>query len=89
MADTEEAMAQETANLHLDEVTGERVSKSELKKRQKQRQAEDKKREKAAAAPLKTEKKAMSGEIAENDLTPNVSILAWREYHTDSSAAIS
>lgn len=32
------AAAENTPNLHLDEVTGERVSKSELKKRQKQRE---------------------------------------------------
>ena len=43
MADTnppaQPAAAPETApNLHLDEVTGEKVSKSELKKRQKQRE---------------------------------------------------
>jgi lysyl-tRNA synthetase, class II len=61
-----------TANLHLDEVTGERVSKSELKKRQKQRQQEEKKREKAAAAPPKAEKKT-SAEQDEANLTPNVS----------------
>lgn len=60
------------ANLHLDEVTGEKVSKSELKKRQKQRQTEEKKREKAAAAPPKAEKK-VSAEEAESELTPNVS----------------
>lgn len=32
-----------TPNLHKDEVTGEMVSKSELKKRQKKREAEAKK----------------------------------------------
>jgi lysyl-tRNA synthetase, class II len=73
MADADKSLAEGAANLHLDEVTGERVSKSELKKRQKQRQAEEKKKEKAAAAgPLKTEKKAILGEMAESDLTPNV-----------------
>lgn len=61
------------ANLHLDEVTGEKVSKSELKKRQKLRQLEEKKKEKAAAAPAKTEKK-VSAEEAESELTPNVSL---------------
>jgi lysyl-tRNA synthetase class 2 len=73
MADATESITQDTANLHLDEVTGERVSKSELKKRQKQRQTEEKKREKAAAAPPKTEKKATKRE-AEEELTPNVRI---------------
>jgi lysyl-tRNA synthetase class 2 len=74
MADAEaSSLAQDTANLHLDEVTGERVSKSELKKRQKQRQVEAKKKEKAAAAPPKPEKKAASAELDESNLNPNVS----------------
>jgi lysyl-tRNA synthetase, class II len=74
MADsaTNGSLEQATANLHLDEVTGEKVSKSELKKRQKQRQQEEKKREKAAAAPPKAEKKT-SAEVDESNLTPNVS----------------
>ena len=55
-------------NLHLDEVTGERVSKSELKKRQKQRESEARKKEKAASAPMPVRQKATS----EEDLTPNV-----------------
>ena len=59
------------ANLHLDEVTGEMVSKSELKKRIKQRQAEEKKKERAATAPPKAEKKK-SVEEEEDNLTPNV-----------------
>ncbi len=58
----------EVANLHLDEVTGERVSKSELKKRQKQRQKEAEKAAKAAAAPPKTGKPKVPGE---EDLNPN------------------
>lgn len=41
------------ANMHLDSVTGEMVSKSELKKRQKNRERDAKKAEKAAAAPPK------------------------------------
>ncbi|KAI4097756.1 MAG: hypothetical protein LQ344_000028 [Seirophora lacunosa] len=61
------------ANLHLDEVTGEKVSKSELKKRQKQRQTEEKKREKAAAAPPKpkAQKAEKTEEEEESQLTPN------------------
>lgn len=59
------------ANLHLDGVTGEKVSKSELKKRQKQRAQKEKKKEKAAVAPAKTEKK-VSAEEEESNLTPNV-----------------
>ncbi len=58
-------------NLHLDEITGEKVSKTELKKRQKQREIEKKKKEKAAAAPPKAEKK-VSAEEDESNLTPNV-----------------
>lgn len=73
MADAPSSLAQDTANLHLDEVTGERVSKSELKKRLKQRQNEEKKKEKAAAAPPKAEKKAVSAELDESNLTSNVS----------------
>lgn len=60
------------ANLVLDEVTGEKVSKSELKRRQKARDKEAKKKEKVAAAPAKAEKK-VSAEEEEANLTPNVS----------------
>lgn len=63
------------ANLVLDEVTGEKVSKSELKRRQKQREKEAKKKEKEAAAPPKPEKK-VSAEEEESNLTPNVSFLS-------------
>lgn len=61
------------ANLLLDEVTGEKVSKSELKRRQKVREKEAKKKEKEAAAPPKAEKKKVSAEEEEANLTPNVS----------------
>ena len=74
MADAVKELAEAQANLHLDEVTGEKVSKSELKKRIKQREAEKKKAEKAAAAPPKPEKKK-SEEEEESNLTPNVSFL--------------
>ena len=62
-------MAEPAANLLLDEVTGERVSKTELKKRQKQREKEAKKTESRATkqappAPKKGER--------EDDLTANV-----------------
>lgn len=67
-----DATAGNLANLHLDEVTGERVSKSELKKRQKNRAKEAEKEKRAAAAPPKVEKKA-SAEEEESNLTPNVS----------------
>ena len=46
-------------------------SKSELKKRNKQRELEEKKKQRAAAAPAKAEKH-VSAEEAENNLTPNV-----------------
>ncbi|KAI2982186.1 hypothetical protein CBS147344_8890 [Aspergillus niger] len=58
------------ASLLLDEVTGEKVSKSELKRRQKNREKEAKKKEKEAAAPPKAEKKT-SAEDEEANLTPN------------------
>ena len=62
------------ANLLLDEATGEKVSKSELKRRQKQREKEAKKKEKEAAAPPKPEKK-VSAEEDEANLSPNVSMI--------------
>lgn len=67
-----DSLPQDTANLHLDEVTGEKVSKSELKKRQKQREQERKKAEKAAAAPPKPAAKKAANDDDESDLTPNV-----------------
>jgi lysyl-tRNA synthetase, class II len=74
MADVNGSLAQEAANLHLDKVTGEKVSKSELKKRQKLREQEKKKAAKSAAAPPKQEskKKAGSDEMDESNLNPNV-----------------
>ncbi|GAM88410.1 hypothetical protein ANO11243_064430 [Dothideomycetidae sp. 11243] len=58
---------------YLDEVTGERVSKTELKKRQKQREKDAKKAEKAAAAPAAPAKKkpTASAEEEEAHLNPN------------------
>lgn len=57
------------ANLHLDDVTGEMVSKSELKKRIKQRQVEAKKAaKKAAGTPQPESKKKKSDLMA--DLSP-------------------
>ncbi|KAL1649522.1 lysyl-tRNA synthetase [Diplodia intermedia] len=55
-------------NLLLDEVTGERISKTELKRRQKQREKDAKKAEKAAAAPPKAKKEKQENE---EELTPN------------------
>ncbi|KAI9718727.1 MAG: Protein kinase [Candelaria pacifica] len=72
MADPSSSAApvDQVQNLQLDDVTGERVSKSEWKKRQKQRETEQKKAAKAANAPPKSEKKA-SAEEEESNLTPN------------------
>ena len=73
MADSATNEVSETvANLHLDEVTGERISKTELKKRQKLRAQEERKQQRAAATPAKTEKKRPA-EDDESNLTPNVS----------------
>jgi lysyl-tRNA synthetase, class II len=66
-----EQVAEQVANLHLDEVTGERVSKSELKKREKARQRDAKKAEKAAAAPPKPVTAKKNAEEDEKELTPN------------------
>jgi lysyl-tRNA synthetase class 2 len=69
MADS--APTESLANLQLDEVTGEKVSKSELKKRIKLRQKEAEKASRAAAAPPKPVKKT-NAEAEEKDLNPNV-----------------
>ncbi|KAJ3494360.1 hypothetical protein NLG97_g4136 [Lecanicillium saksenae] len=69
-----DAAAGSVAKLHLDEVTGNMVSKTELKKLQKAREREAAKKEKAAksGAPAPAGKKTgASSEAAEKDLTPN------------------
>ena len=67
-----DAAAAAVAKLHLDEVTGEMISKTELKKRQKLREKEAAKKEKAAKAPPPAAgASAKSAEAAERDLTPN------------------
>jgi lysyl-tRNA synthetase, class II len=77
MADsTAQEVSDSVANLHLDDITGERVSKTELKKRQKLRAQEEKKQQRAAAAPPKAEKKRPAEEEEEATLTPNVSNLS-------------
>lgn len=53
-----------TGKMHLDDVTGEFISKTELKKRQKQRER-DAKKPKGEAAKATTEK------VKESELTPN------------------
>lgn len=69
------------ANLQLDSVTGEMVSKSELKKRLKLREKEAKKKEKEVAAPPKAQKK-VSAEEEEANLTPNVSDQIQKHWRT-------
>ena len=71
------APTESMAKLLLDEPTGEMVSKSELKKRQKSRQKEEEKAKKAAAAPPKpvTAKKS-NAEADEKELNPNVFIFS-------------
>lgn len=76
MADSGTAVAapepptEEVQNLQLDEVTGERVSKSELKRRQKQRQKEADRATKAANAPPKVAS-SKPKVVGEDDLNPN------------------
>lgn len=68
-----EAAAAAVAKLHLDDATGEMISKTELKKRQKQREKEAAKKEKDAAKPAGAAGGASkkNAEAAEKDLTPN------------------
>ncbi|ODA77777.1 hypothetical protein RJ55_06379 [Drechmeria coniospora] len=74
MADTStsagDAAAAAVAKLHLDEVTGEMISKTELKKRQKAREKEAAKKEKQSAKPQPAAS-AKNAEAAEKELTPN------------------
>lgn len=60
--------AENTDNLHTDPVTGEKISKTELKRRQKQREKDEKKKEKEASLPArpKQEKKADAEELNPN-----------------------
>ncbi|KAI1787446.1 lysyl-tRNA synthetase [Ganoderma leucocontextum] len=63
-------MATDQAGTHKDPVTGELISKQELKRRQKAREAEARKAEKAAQAPPKPATAKSSAE-AEEELNPN------------------
>jgi lysyl-tRNA synthetase class 2 len=65
------AAAESAENLHTDPVTGEKISKSELKRRQKQRERDEKKKEKEAALPARPKKEGKKEEAAE-ELNPNV-----------------
>lgn len=72
-----DAAAAAVAKLHLDEVTGEMISKTELKKRQKSREKEAAKKEKDAAKQQKSgdaekpQASSKNAEAAEKELTPN------------------
>ncbi|KAL4073763.1 hypothetical protein J3A83DRAFT_4231178 [Scleroderma citrinum] len=61
-------MSADAANIHRDPITGEMISKSELKRREKHREKEARKAEKAATAPQAPSKPAGSNE---DDLNPN------------------
>lgn len=71
------AAAESSENLHTDPVTGEKISKSELKRRQKQREKEEKKKEKEAALPARPKKEGGKKEDVE-ELNPNVCVLILR-----------
>jgi len=64
--------ADQAQKLYDDPVTGEKVSKTELKRRQKQREKAQAKEAKAQTKPQVAEKKAAAGENAEEELNPNV-----------------
>ncbi|KAK7035374.1 lysyl-tRNA synthetase [Paramarasmius palmivorus] len=68
MSSAENPNAGTTANLHKDPVTGEMISKTELKRREKQRAKEA---SKAAKAPATQEKKEKEAKINEEELNPN------------------
>ncbi|KAF9282660.1 lysyl-tRNA synthetase [Mortierella alpina] len=77
MADTVAAVPVEDVKLVKDEVTGEMISKTELKRRIKSREKEAKKAEKAASAPAPAvsdkaaAKKTVSAAEEEENLNPN------------------
>ncbi|KAH3674173.1 hypothetical protein WICMUC_003414 [Wickerhamomyces mucosus] len=71
-----EQVTEAVSKLHLDEVTGEQVSKSELKKRQKQRQKDAEKAEKQKKLQEQKAKDQADGKVPKKkdtlqDLTPN------------------
>lgn len=72
MADATQNVTDKVKDLHLDDVTGERVSKTELKKRQKAREKDAKKAEREATKqpPPQPKKRAQEDE---GELNANVS----------------
>ncbi|KXN85839.1 Lysine--tRNA ligase, cytoplasmic [Leucoagaricus sp. SymC.cos] len=63
--------AEQPAGTHKDPVTGEMISKQELKRRQAQRVKEARKAEKAAAAPQNDVRPRAEAQPSEDDLNPN------------------
>jgi lysyl-tRNA synthetase class 2 len=59
-------------DLHTDPVTGEKISKSELKRRQKQREKDEKNKETEAALPARPKKEGKKDDVEE--LNPNVRV---------------
>ncbi|KAJ8693379.1 lysyl-tRNA synthetase [Pleurotus ostreatus] len=66
-----QAMSTEATGTHKDPVTGEMISKQELKRREKQRAKEASKASKAAAQPPQAKPKASSAAEEEAKLNPN------------------
>lgn len=86
-----DAVAAAAGKLHLDEVTGEMISKTELKKRQKAREKEAAKKEKEAANKDKKPAQAAgnkNAEAAEKELTPNQVCVADSRYGYDMAKAV-
>lgn len=73
--------AEQQQKLHKDPVTGEMISKTELKRREKQRKTAEEKAKKAEKAPAA----AKAGKPKEEELTPNVSLLIPAYYIAFSS----
>lgn len=69
-----------TPNQLLDEVTGEMVSKTELKKRQKARGKEAKKAEREAARPPPAVGKRKAGSAQEDEAKLNPNVRAYQEH---------
>lgn len=86
--DATAGMGETVAKMVLDEKTGELVSKSELKKREKKRAADAKKAEKAATAPPKPGKQKNENELNEEELTPNVCVPFFSQFSQDGGACL-
>lgn len=70
-ASAADKVAADVGKLHLDEVTGEMISKTELKKRQKKREKEAQKETKQGQQPAKPQKEQKEQAVDESQLTPN------------------